>query len=79
MGLTSHPSCLYDAFFKSCLFFFDDKSDDDFFDYEYDDDGSGFGLSFTCSFSFSENSVGCFSELYLFSRVNGIFSVSRVI
>ena len=58
MGLTSHLSCFYDVFLFSGLFFFDDESDDD---------GYGSGLSGTCSFSFSENSVG---------RVSGLFSVS---
>ena len=39
----------------------------------------GFGLSGTCSFSFSENSVGCVSGQFSFSQVMGIFSCSQVI
>ena len=38
MGLTSHISCFYDAFFIKFLFF-DDKLDSDFFDDESEDDG----------------------------------------
>ena len=66
-------------FFLSCFFLFDDEFDKDFFDDESVDDGFGSGLSGTCLFSFSENSVGYVSGLFLFSRVIVIFSFSRVI
>ena len=65
-------------FFLSRFLFFVDESDDDLFDDKSDDDGSGSGLSGTCPFSFSENSVGRVSGLFSFSLVNGIFSSCRV-
>ena len=55
------------------FFFFDDEYEDDLFDDESENDGSGSGLSGTCNFSFSENSVGRVSGLVSFSRVIGIF------
>ena len=66
-------------FFLLRFFFFDDESDDGFFNYDSDDGGSGSGLSGTCPFSFSENSVGRVSGIFSFSRVNGIFSFGRVV
>ena len=71
MGLTSHISCVYDAFSSYCVsFFFNDESDDD---------GSGSGSYGTCSYSFSsENSVGLVSGLFSVGRVSGIFSVNRI-
>ena len=65
-------------FLLSRFFFFDDKSGDGFFDDKSDDDGSGSGLSGTCPFSFSENSVCRVSGIFLFSRVIGILSFSQV-
>ena len=56
--------------FLSRFYFFDDEFDGIFFDAESNDDSSGSGLSGTCSFSFSEDSV---------DRVSGLFSFSRVI
>ena len=54
MGLTSHISYIYDVFFSSRIFFFDD---------EYGNDGSVSGSSGMFPFLFpSENSVGRVSD-----------------
>ena len=77
MGLTSHLSDAYDAFF--ILFFFTLEYDDDVSG-EYDDAGSAFGFtSGSCSFSFfSKNSIGRVSISKSVGRASISESVGRV-
>ena len=69
MGLMSDISCVYHSFVFIVFLFFND---------EPDDDDSGSGLSGTCPFSFSGNSVHRVSASKSVGRVSGIFSVGQI-